>query len=83
MGTSCRIIDKVVETRSLSSHFCFSKKRDEDRVAVVGSSLAVILQLDRSDSLAVLPLAGGRGKGTRPRPVDGAGSVSWRSGQNR
>ena len=36
----------------------------------------------RSGSNAFLPLAGGRGQGARPRPVDDAGSVSWRSGQN-
>ena len=41
------IIDKVVEKRSLSSLSALAD-REGDRVAVVGSSLAIILRLDRT-----------------------------------
>ena len=41
------IINKVVEKRSLSSLSALADM-EGDRVAVVGSSLAVILQLDRT-----------------------------------
>ena len=62
------IIDKVVVMRSLIIPFCVAK-REGDRTAgvVVGSSLSVFLQFDRSDSLALLrkeeggpPSGGGR-----------------------
>ena len=49
------IIDKVVVMRGLIIPFCVAK-REGDRTAgvVVGSSLSVFLQFDRSDSLALL-----------------------------